>query len=190
METVVQERYVVKAILSKTGKTSRPSVVDTETGEEVCLLKRGREYLAERAAKDLNENIGKPHFEPGDRVVNYGLNGPRFGIVRRPEVGEWLRPSFRGYRGAEFISPSEFLFGEGQWSKDWVVDIERAGGEVDRLYTKILIPVADFKRCWHVVKDGKIVAGGGLHITRERADALAVEYGGTVVVGAEVTISE
>jgi hypothetical protein len=206
METAVQDRYdryVVKAIPSKTGKTSRPSVVDTETGEEVLLLKRGREHLAERAARDLNDNIGKPHFEPGDRVVTYGLNGPRFGIIRRPEVGDWLRPSWRGYRGAEYISSVEFLFGESQWSNSWVVAIERANGEVDERYTTVCVPLASFLDAWYVVdpQTGGVRAGGhshGVPFPRERVEEIAREVGErdgrpgqyVVVRGTEVAISE
>src|SRR4029077_3113744 len=203
METAVQERYVGKAIPSKTGKTSRPVVVDTETGEEIWLGRRGQEYLAERAAKDLNDNIGKFHFEPGDRVVTFGISGPQFGIIRRPEVGEWLRPSWRGYRGAEYISSVEFLFGESQWSKFWVVDIERANGEVDRLYTTVCIPLASFLDAWYVVdpQTGDVRAGGhshGIPFSRERVEEIAREVGErdgcpgqyVVVRGTEVTISD
>lgn len=204
VKTAVQDRYVVKAIPSKSGKTSRPSVVDTETGEEVWLLNRGQEYAAERAVRELNANIDKPHLQPGDRVVTYGMNGCRFGIVRRPEGREHLQPVFcRGDRGAAYISPIEFLFGEGPWSDSWVVDIERVDGEVDRLSFTICVPLESFLDAWYVVdpETGQVHGGGHYRdepFSHERVEEIAREVGERdgcsgqymVVRGTEVAISE
>lgn len=125
-------------------------------------------------------------FEAGDKVVVYGFGRHQVGTIR-PNILEHCAVKDHG---AAYVSPIEFLFGD-RSSHSHVYNVELEDGTIERLSPSIMIPVADFKKCWHVVNgDGKIVAGGGLHITHERAEELTKRFPGNVVLGADIPIND
>ena len=74
--------------------------------------------------------------------------------------------------------------GVARTSYDAMVQVVRAeNGGIDATHNAVRLP--DARQAWHVVRDGHIVAGGGgiADPSRERAEELAVQYGGTVIRG-------
>jgi hypothetical protein len=84
----------------------------------------------------------------------------------------------RGVVTSAYLSPVGILFGDPEKSP-WRMDVDTPDGLVRGVGSDAVHLIEDAERWWHVVDtDDRIRAGGGDHITEERAREIAARLDG------------